>query len=182
MARDIIDEILDDHQKVRALLGEMNDTPPEQREDLFRHIVSELARHEASEESIVHPTMRDEVPQGQSVAEAVLHEESEAEKLLSQLEGMDATSPEFMASFEKLRASVLQHAEHEERDEHPQLRQHLDEQRLREMGTNFEKLKETAPTHPHPKTPQTPEVRAAVGPVAGMFDKARDAVRDAMSR
>lgn len=181
MATDIIELLQSDHQEARRLMAEMEDTAPAQRENLFRHIVSELARHEAAEESIVHPTLRDEVPQGEHVAQAVLEEENQAEQLMADMEDMDATSTEFLASFRELRSSVEQHADHEEREEWPLLRQHISEQRRREMGEGFQKLKESAPTHPHPKTPQTPEVRAAVGPIAGVFDRARDKAREIFS-
>jgi hypothetical protein len=44
----------------------------------------------------------------------------------------------------------------------------------------FEKAKKTAPTHPHPSTPNTPGANMALGPVAAVFDRARDAVSSAM--
>lgn len=178
--QDIIDLILEDHNEVRELLSQLETTSPEEREELFHTLVYELARHEAAEESIVHPTLRDEVPAGEPVASEVLEEESEAEQLMADMEKMDATSDEFLAAFRRLRDDVLEHAEHEENDEHPKLREHLSEKRLREMGEGFQKLKERAPTRPHPKTPQTPEVRAAVGPVAGVFDRMRDEARELM--
>lgn len=178
---DIIDLIQRDHDELRALLGRIDDCSPAEREDLFREIVAELARHEAAEEAIVHPTLRDETPGGQDVAEEVLEQESEAEQLLADMEKMDATSGEFLAKFRKLRDEVLEHAEKEEQEEHPRLRATLEEQRLAEMAEGWQKVKEQGPTHPHPKTPQKPEIRAAAGPVAGMFDRARDKARELMS-
>jgi hemerythrin superfamily protein len=180
MGRDVLDLIAEDHEKFRTLFGEMNEAPADQRGDLFRHIVAELARHESAEEALVHPTLRDEVPGGEAHAESVLHEESEAEKQLSELEKMDPASTDFVSRFQQIEREVLTHANHEEREEWPRLREHLDLARRQDMGEAFQKLKDSGPTHPHPMTPQTPGVRAAAGPIAGMFDRARDAVRDAM--
>lgn len=180
--RDIIDLITDDHDEVRALMTQIDSADPDQRGDLFQTLVAELARHEAAEEAIVHPTLRDEAPGGAGIAEGVLEEENEAEDLLAKMEKLDPTSREFMESFADLRSDVLAHAEHEEREEHPRLRDALEPSRLREMGEGWTQLKKTAPTRPHPNTPQTPEVRAAVGPVAGIFDRARDAARELISR
>lgn len=180
--RDIIDLITDDHDEVRSLMTRIQGADPDERGELFRALVADLARHEAAEEAIVHPTLRDEVPGGQFIAEGVLEEESEAEQRLARMEKLDPTSREFMDEFEALRADVLAHAEHEEREEHPRLRDDLEQSRLREMAEGWEQLKRTAPTRPHPNTPQTPEVRAAVGPVAGLFDRARDAARELVSR
>lgn len=95
---------------------------------------------------------------------------------------MDPSSDEFVNAFASLRDDVLAHADHEEHEEHPQLRNSLSESRLKEMAEGWEQLKQLAPTRPHPHTPQTPEVRATVGPVAGIFDRARDAARELVSR
>ena len=180
--RDIIDLITDDHDEVRSLMTRIETADPDQRGELFQTLVAELARHEAAEEAIVHPTLRDDTPGGQSIAQGVLEEENEAEDQLAKMEKLDPTSREFMDSFESLKSDVLAHAEHEEREEHPRLRDNLEQSRLREMAEGWEQLKKTAPTRPHPNTPQTPEVRAAVGPVAGVFDRARDAARELLSR
>lgn len=177
---DIVDRLTHDHDQIRSLFAQAETTPADQRGDLFRHIVSELARHEAAEEAVVHAATRD-VPGGQQVADAVLEEESQAEQLMADMEQMDPTSEEFLTSFWRLRDDVLAHAEHEESDEFPLLRDHLDADRRVEMADGFERLKSVAPTHPHPHTPQDPGVRAAAGPIAGVFDRARDAARSIFS-
>ena len=179
--QDIITLIKDDHDEFRHLLAQIETAAAEDRGELFRTLVAELARHEASEEAIVHPTLRDEAAGGQSVAEEVLEEENQAENLLARMEDMDPATPEFMDAFRSLRDDVVSHAEHEEREEHPKLREALSDSRRQEMAEGWTTLKERAPTRPHPHTPQTPEVRAAVGPIAGVFDRARDAARDLVS-
>lgn len=181
MAQDIIDLLEQDHDEVEQLLARLEECRQEERGELFREIVRELARHEAAEEAIVHPAMRDEVPDGGAEVQSILEEESEAEQLLADMEGMDPEGSEFLRAFRSLRTEVLAHAEHEERSEFPALRKALSEAQRREMGERFATIKNKAPTHPHPRTPQTPEVRAAAGPVAGVFDRMRDTVRDLMA-
>lgn len=179
--RDVIDLIQADHQEFRTLFDSIDTIPPDQREDLFRTLVAELARHEAAEEALVHRALRDDVPDGESVAEQVLEEESGAERLLADMEKMDPTSSDFLDAFIRLRDDVIGHADHEEREEHPRLREQLDEQQLRDMADKWERLKDMGPTRPHPRTPQSPEVRGAVGPIAGVFDRARDRARQMLS-
>ena len=179
--QDIVDRLTDDHNQIRSLFAQVETTPANQRGDLFRHIVSELARHEAAEEAVVHSATRDDVPGGEQVAEAVLEEESQAEQLMADMEQMDPTGEEFLTSLERLRDDVLAHAEHEETEEFPRLREHLDTERRVQMAEGFERLKGVAPTHPHPHTPQDPGVRAAAGPIVGVFDRARDAARSVFS-
>ncbi len=53
-----------------------------------------------------------------------------------------------------LRADVLEHADHEEREEHPRLRNALSEERRQVMGESWLELKKTAPTRPPPTRPR----------------------------
>ena len=179
--RDVVAVIQEEHADFRRLFTELEAAPPNEREELFRHTVARLAAHEAAEEALVHKALRDDVPDGGRIAEQVLEEENSAEDLLARMEEMDVTSGEFLTALTELQRDVLTHAEHEEREEHPKLLAALDADRRAEMGKRFQTLLAAGPTHPHPKTPQNPGVRAAAGPVAGMFDRARDAVRKAMS-
>lgn len=180
--RDIVELLLEDHAEFRELFAELERTEPENREDLFRYTVARLASHEAAEEAVVHSTVRDDVPGGDEVAEARLSEEATAEQHLKDVADLDPTSAEFAEALGRLRDEVLTHAEHEERDEFPKLRTHLDADRRRDLGKTFQTLRDNGPTRPHPKTPQSPAVRAAAGPVVGLFDRARDAAREAFSR
>lgn len=179
--RDIVELLLAEHQEFRQVLDELEQADPQHQTDLFRYAVERLAGHEAAEEAVVHRAVRDDVPGGEDVAEAVLAEESSAEQLVADMGELEPGSPEFASALGRLKADVLAHAEHEEREEFPRIRDDLDPQRRQEMGRRFQQLRDTGPTRPHPDTPQTPEVRAMAGPVVGAFDRARDAVRNAFS-
>lgn len=177
---DILAVLQSDHDEVRALFSRLESTPIDQRGDLFSEIVNELARHETAEEMIVYPTLRDAAPQGDQVADARLAEEQEGEELLAAMEDMDPTSDEFLKSFRKLREEVEEHASHEEREVFPRLREYCDLEQLDSLGERFNMAKKTGPTHPHPEAPNRPPGLMALGPVASVFDRARDAARKAM--
>lgn len=179
MAETIIDHLRDDHDKVRELFGRLDETPAEERQGLFREIVSELARHEAAEQAIVHPRTRD-AAHGDQIADSVIREEQEAEELMAKMESLDPESDEFLHEFRVLRTAVENHASHEEDKEFPRLEDELDRDELVSMARNFERLESVGPTHPHPDAPNDPASKATMGPVAGVFDRAKDAVRDAL--
>lgn len=181
MAETIIDHLRKDHDTVRSLFGRLDETPPAQRHDLFREIVSELARHEAAEQAIVHPRTR-EAARGDQIADSVVREEQEAEELMAAMESMDPESDEFLTSFRKLHTAVENHATHEEDKEFPRLEDQLDQDELVSMAQDFERLESIAPTHPHPDAPNDPAAQKSMGPVAGIFDRAKDAARDALGR
>jgi hypothetical protein len=49
------------------------------------------------------------------------------------------------------------------------------------MGTALKAAEAVAPTHPHPSTAGSPAAQWAVGPIASIVDRARDAVKKVMS-
>jgi hemerythrin superfamily protein len=175
--KDIVDVLLEDHEEFRTLFEEVRGADEEDRDDLFRYLVGRLASHEAAEEALVHKALRDEVEGGREVAEAVLEEEASAEERLARMAKKDEWDQEFVQDLNGLEQQVLAHADHEEKEEFPLLRQHLSRERRVELAERFVLVRDTGPTRPHPGTPQTPEVRAAAGPIAGMFDRARDTAR-----
>jgi hypothetical protein len=59
----------------------------------------------------------------------------------------------------------------------PLLRALEGDEKLLEMGAKYERAKSNAPTHPHPHAPNTPPGNKILGPIAALFDKARDVAR-----
>lgn len=180
MDLDIIELLRDEHEDLRELFSEVLSAEPLARTESFRNLVSRLAAHEAAEEALVHGVSRKEVPGGEGPADIALEQEASAERMLAGMEEMDPSSDEFVVALKELETAVLEHADHEEQHEFPLLVEHLTITRRRELAEAFQALRATGPTHPHPMTPQNPAVRALTGPVVGIFDRARDAVRDAL--
>ncbi len=180
--RDIVEVLGTDHETVRGLFARLDQTSVEQLGDLFNEISAELARHETAEEMVVYPTLRDAAPQGDQVAESRLSEEQEAEQLMAAMEDMDPTSEEFLARFRQLRDEVELHASNEEREVFSRLREHCDVEQRRDLGDKFTTAKSMGPTHPHPRAPDTPPGLVVLGPVAALFDRARDAARKVLGR
>lgn len=180
MATDLVSRILDDHELIRTRFSLLLDAPPTQREPLFRELVATLVQHEAVESIVLHPTVRDNVPGGEKLAEDRLVEEQESEERLAELEELDPTSDMFVAALTSLRDEVIHHAEAEEREEFPKLREHVDADVLEVLGEQYERLKATAPTHPHPESGQSAISNLFGGPIIGMVDRVRDAFSAAM--
>jgi hemerythrin superfamily protein len=172
-AGDVVEFLLGQHQEVRRLLDTVLSTDGETRQRAFDDVREMLARHETAEEMIVRPLTR-KAPGGEEVAEGRMHEENEAKEVLASLEEMDVSSPEFTAKFSEFRQSVLDHAEAEERDEFPLLRQNTDPEALVKARDRVKRAEAMAPTHPHP-TAKTTTANYVAGPFAAMLDRARDA-------
>lgn len=173
----VVDLLQEDHEQVRALFGQLTSIPPEGRPDLFCHLVTELVRHEVAEEVVVYPAIRSDAPEGDAATNPRLREQSEVEKKMAKMEKLDPTTSEFDVELAELKSAVLAHAQAEEENIFPLLRAFEGEDKLMEMGARYQRAKANAPTHPHPHTPNTPPVNKVLGPIAALFDKARDAAR-----
>ncbi len=178
---DIFELLRDEHQDLRELFEEVLDAEPQARIDPFRYLVARLAAHEAAEEALVHRVAQRELAD-EEVVRRSLDQEADAERKLSAMEDLDPTSDAFVQALRTLQQDVLTHAEHEEREEFPALERELSEQQRLELAQQFQALREIGPTRPHVWTPQNPTVRALTGPIVGLFDRARDAVRSTLDR
>jgi hemerythrin superfamily protein len=172
-ASDVIEFLLNQHQQVKGLLDDVLASTGEERQRYFDTVREMLARHETAEEMIVRPLTR-KAPGGEQVAQGRMDEENEAKVVLADLEKMEVDSPAFTAKFTEFRTSVLAHAEHEEREEFPLLRQNTDPEALVKARDRVKRAEEMAPTHPHPSA-KTTAMNYVAGPFAAMLDRARDA-------
>lgn len=177
MAGDILELLEEDHQVAKALLARFEETVPADRDGYFCEVVHTLIAHEVAEELVVYPEVRGDQPDGERIAEERISEQSEAEETLADLEKMDIQSGEFATRFMVLRESVLAHAQAEEATVFPMLERTTGGNERQELGARYLKAKANAPTHPHPHSPDTPPGNMVLGPVAALFDRARDAVQ-----
>jgi hemerythrin superfamily protein len=175
MAQDLIDAIRMDHQEIKSLMEQV-DRATGDREETFRRLVAKLATHETAEEEVVHPLAR-KTPDGDALVDARLEEESKGKEELARLEKMGVQDPAFTAEFEKLRRAVLAHAEHEETQEHPRIRDALDGDRLQKAADLFRKAESVGPTHAHAHSPESATGNVLVGTFVAVADRVRDALR-----
>jgi hypothetical protein len=129
---------------------------------------------------VLRPVSEDDA--GPEVARARNQEEDEANRMLAGLEKMDSSSAEFDREFARFEQAVLDHAEHEEREEFPAVREREDPDKLVSLGKRLKAAEKIAPTHPHPTAAGSTAAQWTVGPFASLVDRARDAISSATSR
>jgi hemerythrin superfamily protein len=178
-ATDVIQFLLHQHQQVRRLLDDVLAATGDERQRSFDEVREMLARHETAEEMIVRPLTR-KAPAGDEVADRRMAEENEAKKVLADLEKMDVNTPQFTEKFTEFRTSVLAHADAEETQEFPLLRQSTDPEALVKARDRVQMAEKMAPTHPHPSA-KTTAANYVAGPFAAMLDRARDAFSSSSS-
>lgn len=176
---DIVDLLLEDHRAVRALLDSFDEAmTSEQREGLFRELTTAVVQHEVAEEIVVYPDLRKLGEPGEAVADLRIQEQADAEALLRSMEQLDVMSDTFTKSFEELSDALIRHAQLEESEVFPYLKRVITEEDRAQMAHRYEHAMATAPTHPHPHTPDTPPGNRILVPVAALADSIRDTFRN----
>lgn len=176
---DIIDALLAQHQQIKVLFVQVESSSGDHKQQLFADLVGLLAVHESVEESLVHPLARRKLDDGDAVVEPRLAEEQEAKTALANLYDLGTDHPEFNNQLIALRDAVAAHAEAEEDLEFGRLRDVVEEDQLQRMRSVMAVAARLAPTRPHPDVPPTPAANLLVGTPLAVFDRVRDALRNA---
>ncbi|MBV1939396.1 hypothetical protein KUF83_22950 [Streptomyces sp. BV286] len=118
---------------------------------------------------------------GEAAVEERLAEEREAKETLARLDDSDTDDPKFLSELAALRTDVMAHARAEERYEFIHIRRTADAARLTSLASGVEAAEAMAPTRPHPGT-ESAAKNLALGPVAALVDRTRDAIRKATGK
>jgi hemerythrin-like domain-containing protein len=175
---DAVRILLEQHARIRDLFTDVKSAEGEHKQQAFDELRALLAVHETAEEMVLRPATS--AAGGSAVADARNHEEAEANKVLAGLEKLDVSSVDFDAQLAVFQQAVDDHAEAEENEEFSLILRECDEEQRQRMGKQLLAVEKIAPTHPHPSTAGSPIAQWAVGPVASIIDRTRDAISKAM--
>lgn len=157
-----------------ALRGATDEQSRSRRKDVAEQVTIELVRHAVAEEAVLYPKVKDKVSEAE--AERAKREHAEAEATMKRLEKLDPEDPGFDAELQTLMVEIRAHVAEEEGQMFPHLRSVFSQDELVKIGQQVEAVKKLAPTRPHPSAPDQPPGNLMVGPIAGLFDRLRDAV------
>lgn len=172
---DVVDELTTDHREALALLDRLAaSTSAAEKRDLADTVIAEVVRHAIAEEMYVYPAMRKHVPDGAKEVEHDIEEHEELEETMKRLEAADASEPRFDELVRTMTEQLRHHAQDEESDQFPKLREHIPHEELVRMREKVETAKKVAPTRPHPSAPNAELFHKLVGPGVGLVDRLRD--------
>ncbi|MFF7236738.1 hemerythrin domain-containing protein [Streptomyces collinus] len=174
----VIHELTTDHREVEEIFGRLEALPPgsKDRKLLADQATIELVRHSVAEEAYLYPAVREHVKGGDALADKELEDHAGAEKIMKDIEGLDADDPQFDTLMTRLMSEIRSHVEDEEQNLFPMLQAACSPEALDELGDKVRRAKKTAPTRPHPTAPDKPPANKMLAPGAGLVDRLRDAM------
>ena len=176
---DAITMLKDDHKTVEQLFKRFEkagDRAHSEKRNVVDRIIEALSVHAAIEEQVFYPVVRATVSGSEDLALESLEEHHIVKWVLSELDSMSPEDERFDAKVTVLIENVRHHVHEEEQDLFPKVRNELGRESLRELGEVMDKARKAAPTHPHPRSPDTPPQNLVIGTAAGVADRVADTV------
>ncbi len=141
---DAMSLLKEDHQKVKKMLSELESTTErgvKTREELFTKVKQELVVHEAIEEEIFYPALKQH-PKTKEITLEAYEEHHVVNTVMAEIEGVAYDDEKWGAKFKVMKENLEHHIEEEEGEMFKQARQVFDEDELAQLGESMMARKE----------------------------------------
>ena len=141
---DAMSLLKEDHRKVKKLLVELESTTErgvKTREELFAKVKQELVVHEAIEEEIFYPALK-EHPKTKEIALEGYEEHHVVDTVMAEIEGVAYDDEKWGAKFTVMKENLEHHIEEEEGEMFKQAKQVFDEDELAQLGESMKARKQ----------------------------------------
>ena len=135
--------LVEDHKRVKEIIEKLLGTSAsakETRQDLLGQLKKELEAHEALEEKLLYPALKQQEPTRDMALEAY-QEHHVVDVLLDELESMDFQDEAWKAKLRVLQENLLHHIREEEKDLFPNAAKTLDEGQLKHIEQGIEQAR-----------------------------------------
>ena len=128
-----------DHDKVKKILQELESTTErgvKTREELFNKVKQELQIHEAIEEEIFYPALKDH-PKTKEIALEAYEEHHVVDMVMAEIEGIGVDDETWGAKFTVMKENIEHHIEEEEGEMFNQAKQVFEKDELAKLGESM---------------------------------------------
>jgi len=148
---DILQQLKTEHDIVRSILAQIENSTARERISLLKQLKSELIPHARAEEKTVYATLDDRNgDDDQHRIEEAYEEHRIIDKLLTEMGDLDPTEDQWLGRFSVLKENISHHADEEEKELFPVIRKNFSKSELIEMRKVFQiakdRFEETLPT------------------------------------
>jgi iron-sulfur cluster repair protein YtfE (RIC family) len=141
---DALQLLTKDHDHVKKMLEELDDTTEraiKTREQTFAKLQSELEVHEAIEEEIFYPALK-EHSKTRDIALEGYEEHHVVDTVIAEMGDVPVSDETWTAKFAVMKENLEHHIEEEEQDMFPKARKVFDQQELDQLGERMATRKE----------------------------------------
>ncbi|HZM76684.1 MAG TPA: hemerythrin domain-containing protein [Candidatus Limnocylindrales bacterium] len=170
--RSIVAVLSEEHLKLQALSSELATTSS--TSDHVDVLTAWVSRHLSAEQRYLYPVVRELLPEGERLIEEELNQD---QVILRRLAALRSAPPRsFPQLADELVTDLRRHAYAAARDILPRLEELTHDDDLISLGDLVTEAAASAPTRPHPHTPDRPPWNRMIDPLVGAVDRMRDRV------
>lgn len=129
-----------DHEEIKELMAQLDaqkDEKTSDKETVFTTLTQKLQLHEALEESIFYPAMR-EHPKTKELALEGYDEHKEVDQVMLDIRGLDFMDAAWTEKVEAMKDKLFHHIQEEEEELFKQARQVFSEEELDQLGARMQ--------------------------------------------
>jgi hemerythrin-like domain-containing protein len=170
-----------DHKSVLGMLEVLDGAPAgtgaqsSGLSTMVTNLVIAESQHEAIEEQIFWPAVRNALEDGDALADTAIEQEQAGKRLLQRLEDGEPGEPDYQDALQQFVKAGREHIAYEQDVVWPLFQASISDEDLLKLGERLEAAKKIAPTRPHPDTPPVPAVLKTMGTATAVLDHVRDA-------
>jgi hemerythrin-like domain-containing protein len=142
---------------------------------MVTNLVIAESQHEAIEEQIFWPAVREALDNGDALADQAIEQEQAGKQLLQRLEDGEPGESDYHEALQEFVKVGRDHIAFEQDVVWPLFQAAVSDELLMRLGEKLEAAKKVAPTRPHPDTPPSPAVLKTMGMATAVLDHVRDA-------
>jgi hypothetical protein len=179
---DVLEVLASDHRGLEDLIRQLEveqGGPDGPRKVLVDRATVELAWHVTVTRRYLTPLTRRALSDD-GLADGEAAELMATEEILNDLEAKPASDPRVELLVEQLRVMVRKHIAHEEEVLFPELSRISDHEELAALGDEITTAKQLVAVQARPTSPQESPEGGSAGSPAGVVDRVRDALDDAL--
>jgi hemerythrin superfamily protein len=163
-----------DHVQLDRLLQELGTVSGEGEQDVLRRIYRLVFPHAFAEESVLWPTMRRVLPDGEELTLQVEREHQEVNELVTRLEALPPGDRQRVPLLDRLTEVLREDVRDEEDELFPRLQDRTDRRTLVRLGLLWEVVRRVAPTRAHPVVARRPPGNVLSALPLSAIDRLRD--------
>ena len=141
---DAVTLLKDDHDTLKKILNDLDSTTErgvKTREELFTRMRRELEVHEAIEEEIFYPALK-EHPKAKELVMEAYEEQNVVDMVMAEIEDTPYDDETWGAKLTVMKENIEHHIEEEEGEMFPQARQVFERSELQELGDRMKARKD----------------------------------------
>ena len=143
---DVLTLLKEDHDKIKKILSHIEATTErgvKTREEFFNKVKAELKVHEAIEEEILYPALKDH-PKAKDLVLEAYEEHNVVDTVMAEIDETPFDDETWGAKFTVMKENLEHHIEEEETDMFKKSRQIFSDDELEQMGKRMEDIRSLA--------------------------------------